>query len=83
MGCTKDVRGQDFDLLPLGTGRRGCPGISMGVSVSELALAQPIHCFDWTVEGEVDIAEEFGLTAPQKYHLFACPKWRLATEYPS
>ncbi|XP_057843431.2 cytochrome P450 750A1-like [Cryptomeria japonica] len=83
MGCNKDVRGQDFDLLPFGAGRRGCPGISMGLSVSELALAQLIHCFDWSVEGEVDMEEEFGLTFPRKNPLFACPKWRLTTEYPS
>ncbi|GLJ31809.1 hypothetical protein SUGI_0639960 [Cryptomeria japonica] len=81
MGCNKDVRGQDFDLLPFGTGRRACPGISMGLSVIELALAQLIHCFDWTVEGEVDVAEEFGIIAPRKNPLFASPKWRLATEY--
>ncbi|GLJ31829.1 hypothetical protein SUGI_0640480 [Cryptomeria japonica] len=83
MGCNKDVRGQDFDLLPFGAGRRGCPEISMGLSISELALSQLIHCFDWSVEGEVDMSEEFGLTVPRKNSLFACPKWRLAKEYPS
>ncbi|GLJ31832.1 hypothetical protein SUGI_0640510 [Cryptomeria japonica] len=83
MGNNKDVRGQDFDLLPFGAGRRGCPGITMGLSISELALAQLLHCFDWSVEGEVDMEEEFGLTVPRKNPLFACPKWRLTTEYPS
>ncbi|XP_057841414.2 cytochrome P450 71AU50 [Cryptomeria japonica] len=83
MGCNKDVRCQDFDLLPFGAGRRGCPGISMGLSVSELALAQLIHCFEWNVNGEVDMEEEFELTVPRKNPLFACPKWRLTTEYPS
>ncbi|GLJ31861.1 hypothetical protein SUGI_0641050 [Cryptomeria japonica] len=82
MGCNKDVRGQDFDLLPFGTGRRGCPGISMGISVVELALAQLIHCFDWSVEGEVDVAEEFGLTVPRKNPLLVRPSWRLTVEYP-
>ncbi|GLJ31810.1 hypothetical protein SUGI_0639970 [Cryptomeria japonica] len=83
MGCNKDVRGQDFDLLPFGTGRRGCPGISMGLSVSELALAQLIHCFDLNVESKVDVAKEFGITVPRKNPLIACPKWRLGTEDPS
>ncbi|GLJ31859.1 hypothetical protein SUGI_0641020 [Cryptomeria japonica] len=82
MGSTKDVRGQDFDLLPFGAGRRGCPGISMGVSVVDLALAQLIHCFDWTVEGEVDVEEEFGLAVPRKNPLFVRPSWRLTVEYP-
>ncbi|GLJ31854.1 hypothetical protein SUGI_0640960 [Cryptomeria japonica] len=83
MGINKDVRGQDFDFLPFGAGRRGCPGISMGLSISELAFVQLIHCFDWTVEGEVDVTEEFGITAPRKNPLFACPKWKLTSEYPS
>ncbi|GLJ30461.1 hypothetical protein SUGI_0602990 [Cryptomeria japonica] len=82
MGCNKDVRGQDFDLLPFGTGRRGCPGISMGLSIVELGLAQILHCFDWNVEGDLDMAEEFGLTVPRKTPLFARPSWRLTAEYP-
>ncbi|GLJ31791.1 hypothetical protein SUGI_0639520 [Cryptomeria japonica] len=82
MGCNKDVRGQDYDLLPFGTGRRGCPGISMALSVSRLALAQLLYCFDWTVEREIDMAEGFGITLPRKNPLFACPEWRLTTEYP-
>ncbi|GLJ31860.1 hypothetical protein SUGI_0641030 [Cryptomeria japonica] len=82
MGSNKDVKGQDFDLLPFGTGRRGCPGISMGVSVVELALAQLLHCFDWIVEGEVDMAEDFGLTVPRKTPLLVRPSWRLTAEYP-
>ncbi|GLJ09021.1 hypothetical protein SUGI_0100100 [Cryptomeria japonica] len=80
IGSNKDVKGQDFDLLPFGTGRRGCPGISSGLSTVELALAQLLHCFDWTVEGEVDLEEEFGLAIPRKYPLFACPSWRLTAE---
>ena len=55
----------------------------MGLSISELALAQLIHCFDWTVDNEVDMIEEFAITVPRKHPLFACPKWRLATEYPN
>ncbi|KAH9312470.1 hypothetical protein KI387_027505, partial [Taxus chinensis] len=50
MGKTIDVKGQDFELIPFGTGRRGCPAISMGLSIVELALAELIHCFDWSVE---------------------------------
>ena len=82
VGSKKDVRGQDFELLPFGTGRRGCTGISMGLAVSELALAQLIHCFDWTVEGEVGVEEVFRLIVPKKNPLLACPKWRLTAGYP-
>ncbi|KAF6137218.1 hypothetical protein GIB67_030982 [Kingdonia uniflora] len=45
--CLIDFRGQDFDFLPFGAGRRGCPGISMGTAIMELALANLIYCFNW------------------------------------
>ena len=82
VGSNKDVKGQDFDLLPFGTGRRGCPGISSGLSTVELALAQLLHCFDWTADGDVDLEEEFGLAIPRKNPLFARPSWRLTADYP-
>ncbi|KAH9323532.1 hypothetical protein KI387_018171, partial [Taxus chinensis] len=75
IGKKIDVQGQDFDLLPFGTGRRGCPGISMGISVIELALAELIHCFDWHVEDELNMDEVFGLTVPKKFPLCARPSW--------
>ncbi|XP_059067779.1 cytochrome P450 750A1-like [Cryptomeria japonica] len=62
--------------------RRGCPGMSMGSSVVHLAVAQLIHCFDWSVEGEVNREEEFGLSLPKKFPLSALPSWRLTTEGP-
>lgn len=42
-----DVRGHDFQVLPFGAGRRGCPGISLGLVTVELALANLLYCFDW------------------------------------
>nr|ATG29933.1 CYP750C18 [Taxus chinensis] len=80
-GNSKDVRGQDFDLLPFGTGRRGCPGILMGLSVVELALAQLLHCFHWSVEGKVNMDEIFGLTVPRKFPLLARPASKLPFQY--
>ncbi|XP_059067771.1 cytochrome P450 71AU50-like [Cryptomeria japonica] len=82
IGSSIDLKGQHFELLPFGAGRRGCPGMSMGSSVVHLAVAQLIHCFDWSVEGEVNREEEFGLSLPKKFPLSALPSWRLATEGP-
>ncbi|KZV15265.1 hypothetical protein F511_27547 [Dorcoceras hygrometricum] len=42
-----DYRGQDFGLLPFGSGRRGCPGINQGIAIVELALANLLYSFDW------------------------------------
>uniref|UniRef100_A0A452YJU7 Cytochrome P450 71A1 n=1 Tax=Aegilops tauschii subsp. strangulata TaxID=200361 RepID=A0A452YJU7_AEGTS len=46
-----DFRGQDFELLPFGAGRRGCPGIGFAMSTLEMAIASLLHRFDWDPAG--------------------------------
>ncbi|PPD74325.1 hypothetical protein GOBAR_DD28751 [Gossypium barbadense] len=38
-----DVRGQNFELIPFGAGRRICPGITFAFHFQHLALAQLLH----------------------------------------
>ncbi|GLJ45514.1 hypothetical protein SUGI_0958270 [Cryptomeria japonica] len=83
IGSSIDVNGHHFELLSFGTGRRGCPGISMGLSSVYLVVAQLIHCFHWNVEGNLDRDEVFGLTLPKKFPIFALPSWWLTTDKPS
>ncbi|RZC54571.1 hypothetical protein C5167_013476 [Papaver somniferum] len=64
-----DLRGQDFQLLPFGSGRRGCPGIQLGLLAVRLIVAQLVHCFDWELPNgmspdDLNMTEEFGLTMP-------------------
>ncbi|KAI8549773.1 hypothetical protein RHMOL_Rhmol06G0051400 [Rhododendron molle] len=59
-----DLRGNHFELLPFGSGRRGCPGISLGLQIVQFALASLVHAFEIaTSDNEpVDMTESFGLT---------------------
>ncbi|KAG6626676.1 cytochrome P450 CYP82D47-like [Carya illinoinensis] len=71
-----DFKGQHFELIPFGSGRRICPGISFALQVIQLTLANFLHAFDITTVPEdepIDMTEEFGLTAmkatPLEVHL--------------
>ncbi|KHF97324.1 Cytochrome P450 [Gossypium arboreum] len=77
-----DLRGHDFELIPFGTGRRGCPGMQLALISMRLILAQSAHCFDWELPdgmlpNELDMTEKFGLTLPRANHLLAKPTYRL------
>ncbi|XP_007226806.2 cytochrome P450 CYP82D47 [Prunus persica] len=59
-----DVRGQQFELMPFGSGRRACPGINLGLQTTLLTLASFLHWFDVTTRGNapVDMTGSAGLT---------------------
>ncbi|TVU46970.1 hypothetical protein EJB05_06544, partial [Eragrostis curvula] len=62
-----DVRGHDFQLLPFGSGRRMCPGISLGLKMVHLSLANLLHAFTWRLPNgvsteELSMEEKFGLS---------------------
>ncbi|HDB9652920.1 TPA: cytochrome P450 [Escherichia coli] len=82
MSSNVDLQGQDFQLIPFGSGRRGCPGMRLGLTTVRLVLAQLIHCFDLelpkgTVATDLDMSEKFGLAMPRAQHLLAFPTYRL------
>ncbi|KAK8964040.1 Geraniol 8-hydroxylase [Platanthera guangdongensis] len=69
MGLDEDVdfRGQHFELIPFGSGRRICPGLSLGVRMVQLMLASLIQSFEWRLPDDMapealDLREMFGLT---------------------
>lgn len=41
-----DYKGNDFQFIPFGAGRRGCPGIQFVIAINEIALANLVHKFD-------------------------------------
>ncbi|KAL1533184.1 hypothetical protein AAHA92_33104 [Salvia divinorum] len=77
-----DVRGQDFELIPFGSGRRMCPGISIGIANVELTVANLVYNFNWELppgilQQDVDTHPSPGLAVnkknalrlvPNKYH---------------
>lgn len=73
-----DVKGQHFHLLPFGSGRRICPGISLALQVVQTSLAAMIQCFEWKVgggNGNVDMEE--GPDAALAHPLVCVPVARL------
>ncbi|TYI51331.1 hypothetical protein E1A91_D12G168600v1 [Gossypium mustelinum] len=75
-----DFKGQHFELLPFGGGRRGCPALYMGTVTTELLLANLLYCFDWVLPdgmNEADInMEEWAvkcLTLSKKTPLLLVP----------
>ncbi|KAF7848356.1 hypothetical protein BT93_L2065 [Corymbia citriodora subsp. variegata] len=73
-----DYKGNNFELLPFGAGRRGCPGMSMAMPTIELALANVLHSFDWELpegmtEEDVSMEEGAGLAVFKKVPLTLLP----------
>lgn len=82
MNSNIDIRGHDFQLIPFGSGRRGCPGIKLGLTTVGLVLAQLVHCFNWELPlgmtiDDLDMSENFGLSMPRNKPLLAIPTYRL------
>ncbi|XP_077252075.1 cytochrome P450 71A1-like [Tasmannia lanceolata] len=74
-----DFKGQDFQLIPFGAGRRGCPGIQFTIPTIQLALANLLYHFDWELQkdasgGDLDMAEAYGNTVHKKYPLVLIAK---------
>nr|GMD89049.1 cytochrome P450 CYP82D47-like [Ipomoea batatas] len=59
-----DVKGQDFELIPFGAGRRICPGTTFGLQMLHLVMANLLHSFELSTLGNapIDMTESTGLT---------------------
>ncbi|KAK6249631.1 hypothetical protein SCA6_003636, partial [Theobroma cacao] len=82
VGSNVDLRGHDFQLIPFGLGRKGCPGLQLGLTTVRLVLAQLVHCFEWELPhgmlpNDLSISERYGLTALRAQQLLAKPVHRL------
>ncbi|KAM0962532.1 hypothetical protein ACFX13_022066 [Malus domestica] len=73
-------RGQEFELIPFGVGRRVCPGLGFGVASAEYVLSNLLYWFDWKLPGggkelveTMDTDEVYGLTVHKKAPLNLIP----------
>ncbi|XP_074294664.1 cytochrome P450 736A117-like [Silene latifolia] len=76
LNSSVDFKGQDFELIPFGAGRRLCPGIQFAMANNELVLANLVYNFDWSLPVGVtpdtlDMSEGSGLTVRRKESLLA------------
>ncbi|CAN4090815.1 unnamed protein product [Withania somnifera] len=74
-----DFKGQNYELIPFGSGRRGCPGIALGVASMELALSNLLYAFDWELphglkKEDIDTDVRPGVTMHKKNELCLIPK---------
>ncbi|KAL0356322.1 UNVERIFIED_CONTAM: cytochrome [Sesamum radiatum] len=66
--------GLDFEFIPFGAGRRGCPGIAFAMATTEFVLANLVQKFDWKLpdEGkELDMKEHPGVTVHRDVPILA------------
>ena len=82
LGKDIDVKGQNFELLPFGSGRRMCPGYSLGLKMISSSLANLLHGFNWKLPDNMKVEdlgmdEVYGLATPRKFPLIAVVEPRL------
>ncbi|NP_001313857.1 cytochrome P450 CYP82D47-like [Gossypium hirsutum] len=77
-----DVKGQHFELMPFGSGRRSCPGTSFALHMLYLTMSNFLHAFDFSTpsNGLIDLTGTDGLTNIKSTPLQALVSPRLAPE---
>ncbi|OWM73533.1 geraniol 8-hydroxylase-like [Punica granatum] len=78
LGLDVDVKGQNFELLPFGGGRRICPGLQLAMRMLHLMLGSLLNSFDWKLEDGVtpetmEMGDKFGITLQKAQPLRAVP----------
>nr|ADK56126.1 putative flavonoid 3'-hydroxylase [Coreopsis grandiflora] len=78
-----DVKGNDFEVIPFGAGRRICAGMSLGLRMVQLLTATLVQAFDWELANglepaDLNMEEAYGLTLQRAAPLVVHPRPRLA-----
>lgn len=81
LNCNLDYRGNDFEFLPFGSGRRICPGLPIASKQVQLSLVSLLYHFQWEIPDNmdamkvIDMKEKFGVTLQKEVPLVLIPKW--------
>nr|AAG49298.1 putative flavonoid 3'-hydroxylase [Callistephus chinensis] len=78
-----DIKGNDFEVIPFGAGRRICAGMSLGMRMVQLLIATLVQTFDWELANGLDpeklnMEEAYGLTLQRAEPLMVHPRPRLS-----
>ncbi|XP_044472860.1 iridoid oxidase-like [Mangifera indica] len=74
LGSNIDYKGQNYELIPFGSGRRICVGMSLADRILHLTIASLIHTFEWELGGNItpqtlDMSERMGITVRKRIPL--------------
>ena len=75
---TIDYKGQDFEFVTFGSGRRGCPGMAFAIASTEFIITNLLYWFDWKFVGDglpedLDMSDSYGLSVYKKVPLHLKP----------
>ncbi|CAI0409431.1 unnamed protein product [Linum tenue] len=78
LGSDVDAKGNYFELVTFGAGRRICPGMPLALRMLHMMLGSLIHWFDWKLSDGVepeklDMEEKFGIALQKAKPLLAIP----------
>ncbi|WMV51711.1 hypothetical protein MTR67_045096 [Solanum verrucosum] len=73
-----DMRGQDFELIPFGAGRRICPGLPLALRLVPIMLGSLLNSFNWKLEANIepkdlDMEETFSFISSKAHPLRVIP----------
>ncbi|XP_061340228.1 cytochrome P450 76A1-like [Gastrolobium bilobum] len=79
LGSGTEYKGQHYELIPFGAGRRMCAGVPLAHRVLHLVLGSLLHRFDWELDNRVtpstmDMKDRLGITMRKFEPLLAVPK---------
>ncbi|XWS52584.1 hypothetical protein CRYUN_Cryun11dG0083400 [Craigia yunnanensis] len=60
--------GQNFDLIPFGSGRRMCPGVSFALQILQLTLANMLHWLEFATPSDEVVPK----ATPLEVHTTPC-----------